>query len=186
MSDNEIIRLYFERDERAIEATADMYGNYCEAIARDILGDVEDAKECVNDVYHRIWNAIPPSKPESLKFFAGKIARNIAFNMHKKASAAKRGGGQIEAVLDELEDCVSGGSDPAAELDKKELVKTINSFLETLADDKCAIFVSRYWYAKSVKDIAYDYDMSVTNVSVTLNRLRKSLRVYLIERGFEV
>lgn len=186
VSDNDIIRLYFDRDERAIEATATAYGSYCETIAYNILENSEDSKECVNDAYLKTWDAIPPAKPESLRHFIGKITRNVAFDIYKRLHTQKRGGGQVAAALDELAECVSGGREPEAEYSKKELKQTINSFLDTLPDDKCAIFVSRYWYVKSVKDIAAEYDMSVTSVSVTLNRLRKRLREYLLERGFDV
>ena len=108
MDDAKIVQLYFDRDEQAIPATADKYGNYCTSIAKNILGNHEDAEECVNDTYLNTWNAIPPHRPKMLSTFLGKIVRNLAFNRYKHNTADKRGGGEITSVLDELANCVSG------------------------------------------------------------------------------
>ena len=186
MEDKEIIHLYFARNEKAINATSEKYGSYCHTIARNILNNWEDAEDCVNDTYLKTWEAIPPNRPLVLRTFLGKITRNIAFDLYKKMTAEKRGNGQIAIVLDELAECVSGGNEPEKEFDKKELLNAINSFMESLPKEKCALFVRRYWYAESVSDIAKRYGMSQTNVSVSLNRLRKKLHDYLIERGFEL
>ena len=99
MDDEEIIRLYWDRNEQAIPATADKYGNYCTSIAKNILGNCEDAEECVNDTYLHAWNAIPPHRPNRLSAFLGKIVRNISFNRYKRNRADKRGGGQTAMVF---------------------------------------------------------------------------------------
>ena len=186
MEDNDIIQLYFDRDEKAIAETSGKYGSYCSSIARNILKNREDADECVNDTYLRAWNVIPPNRPVMFRAFLGKITRNISFNLYKKMNADKRGNGQIAVVLEELAECVSGGTEPYQELDKSELMKAINAFLESLPQEKRIMFVCRYWYSDSVADIAKRCDMSENSVSVNLNRLRKRLRSYLLERGFEL
>lgn len=186
MKDNAIIELFFARDERAIKITAEKYGNYCNAIAGNILNNREDAEECVNDTYLRAWNSIPPHRPLVLKTYLGKLTRNLAFDLYKKRTAEKRGGGEISAVLDELAECIAGENDPAKEFDKVELQETINIFLGTLSKEKCAVFVRRYWYVESIPEIAERYDMTENHVSVILTRLRKQLRSYLAERGFEL
>lgn len=185
MDDAKIVQLYFDRDEQAIPATADKYGNYCTSIAKNILGNYEDAEECVNDTYLNTWNAIPPHRPKMLSTFLGKIVRNLAFNRYKLNTADKRGGGEIIAVLDELAGCVSGNDDVEQAYDYKELVAAINDFLGTLPAEKRNIFVCRYWYTDSISDIAARYNMTYSAVSMTLNRLRIKLHNYLIERGYE-
>lgn len=186
MDDKEILELYFARNEAAVKVTSEKYGKYCYIIAMNILGNKEDAEECVNDTYIKAWNSIPPNRPEILKTFLGKITRNLAFDLYKKMNAKKRGNGQISAIFDELAECVSGGGEPDNELYKKELINAINSFLGTLSEEKCSLFVRRYWYAESISDIAKRYGMSENNVSVNLNRIRKKLHDYLIERRFEL
>ena len=111
MDDRTIIRLYWNRDEQAIPATAEKYGRYCASIAGNILGSKEDAEECVNDVYLHVWNSIPPHRPEVLSAFLGKITRNLALNLYKHNTADKRGGGELPAVLDGLAELVSGDED---------------------------------------------------------------------------
>ena len=186
MDDAKIVQMYFDRDEQAIPATADKYGSYCTSIANNILGNHEDAEECVNDAYLNTWNAIPPHRPKMLSTFLGKIVRNLAFNRYKHNSADKRGGGEMAAVLDELAGCVSGNEDVGQAYEYKELVAAINNFLGTLSTHKRNIFVCRYWYADSISDIAARYNMTYAAVSMELNRLRTKLHNYLIERGYEL
>ena len=186
MDDAKIVQLYFDRDEQAIPATADKYGNYCTSIAENILGNHEDAEECVNDTYLNTWNAIPPHRPQMLSTFLGKIVRNLAFNRYKHNTADKRGGGELSAVLDELVGCVSGNEDVEQAYEYKELVAAINDFLSALPAEKRNIFVCRYWYTDSISDIAARYDMTYATVSMMLNRLRTKLHNYLIERGYRL
>ena len=80
MCDEEIIALYFDRNERAIQASMDTYGNYCTRIARNILNDHADAEEIVADTWLHAWNAIPPSRPQYLHLFLGRITRNLSIS----------------------------------------------------------------------------------------------------------
>ena len=186
MDDRKIIQLYWDRNEQAIAATADKYGDYCASIAKNILGNIEDAEECVNDTYLKTWNSIPPHRPELLSAFLGKITRNLSFNRYKHNTAEKRGGGELSVVLDELSELVSGREDVEHALNTKEITEAINAFLETLSHEKRSIFVSRYWYTYSVSEIAAEYGMKEGAVSMTLNRVRKKLHGYLSERGFDL
>ena len=185
MDDAKIVQMYFDRDEQAIPATADKYGNYCTSIAKNILGNHEDAEECVNDTYLNTWNSIPPHRPNMLSAFLGKIVRNLAFNRYKHNTADKRGGGEIALVLDELADCVSGEDNVERSCEMRELIAAINDFLVTLPKEKRNIFVCRYWYTDSISHIADRYGMSDAAVSMMLNRLRAKLHNYFLERGSE-
>lgn len=186
MDDEQIIQLYWERNEKAITATADKYGSYCTSIAKNILNNKEDAEECVNDTYINAWNSMPPYRPSILSTFLGKITRNLSFNRYKYNTANKRGGGEVALVLDEIAELVSGTDSIEQEIHHKELLTAINTFLDRLPSDKRNIFVCRYWYFDSVSDIASRFGITENNVSVTLNRLRLKLHNYLLERGFEL
>ncbi|MBO5736506.1 MAG: sigma-70 family RNA polymerase sigma factor [Clostridia bacterium] len=186
MEDAKIVQLYLDRDEQAIPETANKYGNYCTSIAKNILGNREDAEECVNHTYLNTWNTIPPHKPKMLSTFLGKIVRNLAFNRYKYNTAEKRGGGETAVILDELSECVSGREDVEKAYEQKELAAVINDFLGTLPTEKRNIFVRRYWYAEDISDLATRFGMSYPAISMTLKRLRGKLREYLIERGYEV
>lgn len=186
MDDKSIVQMYWERDEKAIQATAEKYGAYCLSIAGNIVGNREDAEECVSDAYLCTWNSIPSNRPKMLSTYLGKIVRNLSFNRYKKNRMKKRGAGQTAAILDELAEVLSDPNAPEDECDLKLLTEAINSFLAALPAEKRAIFVSRYWYADSVKDIAGRFGLTENKVSVSLNRLRTQLRKYLIESGFEL
>ena len=186
MEDKKIVELYWQRDEAAIAETSAKYGNYCMSIAVNILGQPEDARECVNDTYMSAWNTMPPNRPNALKTFLGKITRNISFNRYKRDRAEKRGSGETAAVLHELEECVSGKASVETELNRREMAMAIDEFLDALSVKKRDIFVLRYWYGESVSKIAKRFNMKEGAVSMTLNRLRAELRSFLSERGFEI
>lgn len=186
MKDDEIIRLYWDREEQAIRATAEKYGHYCKAIAKNILDSEEDAEECVNDTYLNAWNAMPTHWPERLAAFLGKITRNLSFNRYQRSRAEKRGGGEIALILEELGDCVSGADTVEQAVDRKELERAVNAFVRGLSPKKRNLFVRRYWYADPVAKIAADSGMLPATVSKALERTRKQLKSYLEERGFEL
>ena len=186
MEDKDIIQLFFDRNEQAIEETSMKHGNYCNSIAMNILKNRADAEECVADTYQKCWNSIPPNRPSVLRIFLGKITRNLSFNMYKRMNADKRGSGQLALILDELAEVISDENSVDNNIENKELLKEINIFLNGLSRQKRIMFVRRYWYSDSVTDIAKRLGISENNVSVNLNRIRKRLRRYLYERGFEV
>lgn len=186
MEDSRIVELYWKRDADAIPATSEKYGGYCASIARNILGNEEDAEECVNDTWLGAWNSMPSHQPSVLSAFLGKITRNLSFNRRQRDRAEKRGGGELPLVLDELSECVSGNDSVEGELDRKELLSVINAFLNGLAPEKRAVFVCRYWYADSVGSIAARMGMTESHVSMTLTRLRRKLREHLTKGGFEL
>lgn len=186
MDDHSIVQLYWDRDDRAITATSQKYGKYCTSIAKNILGNSEDAEECVNDTYLNAWNAMPTHWPEQLATFLGKITRNLSFNRYKHNHAEKRGSGEVAVILDELMDCVSDTDTIEQEIDRKESLEAVNGFIQQLPKDRRTIFVRRYWYADAVAKIAQDRGMRQGTVSKILERTRKRLRVYLSERGFEL
>ncbi len=186
MEDYKIVQLYWARDPDAITQTAKKYGHYCMAIAKNILVNHADAEECVNDTYMSAWNSMPDHRPAVLSAYLGKITRNLSFNRYKLEHAIKRGGSEIPSVLEELSECISGTKNVENELEYKELVKAINTFLATLSSEKRSIFVCRYWYSDSIRSIAKQHNMKESTVSMTLKRLRIKLQKYLLERGFEL
>ena len=186
MDDSKIVQLYWDRDEQAIPATSDKYGTYCISIAQNILGNQEDAEGCVNDTYMSAWNSMPPHRPKILSVFLGKITRNLSLNRYKQNTAGKRGGREVPVVLDEIAELVSDTGSVEQEVDRKELVKAIDAFLDRLPTDKRSIFICRYWYFDSVSKIAARFGMTENHVSVTLNRLRVKLHNDLLERGFDL
>ena len=167
MDDTTIVQLYWDRDERAIPATSGKYGNYCNSIAWNILGNREDAEECVNDTYLCAWTSMPPHRPRVLSAFLGKLTRNLSLNRYKHHTAEKRGGGEAPAVLDEIAELVSDTDNVERAVDRRELVRAIDTFLERLPADKRRIFVCRYWYFDPVSKIASRFGMTENHVSVT-------------------
>ena len=186
MEDFEIVELYWDRDENAITQTDRKYGKYCRKIAFSIVNDREDMEECVNDTYLQTWNSLPPQRPEKLSAYLGKICRNISINLYEKLTAEKRGGNETDACLDEISELVGGSSEVEEQLDLTVLTDLINKFLKRCEKQARTVFVQRYWYMMSVKEIASENRMSDSNVKMTLLRTREKLKLYLEEEGYSI
>lgn len=178
MEDESILELLWQRSEQAIGALAQRFGQRLYGIAMNLLGDRQDAEECVSDTYLAIWNAIPPKRPEPLAPYVWRTGRNIALNRLRSNTAQKRSG--YELSLDELAGCIPA---PCQE-NSRALGQAMDAWLDTIDKKNRIIFLRRYWFGESVKDIAAELSMKENAVSVRLSRLRDSLHNYLTKEGF--
>lgn len=184
MDDQKIIELFFDRSELAIQALAAKYEKLLHKISFHILQNNEDVAECLNDTYLGVWNVIPPERPNPLSAFVCKITRNISLKKYRANTAAKRDA-SMDLSMEELEPCIPTPS-AEEEWNAQELGRTINRFLHTLELENRVLFVRRYWFADSVKDIAEELRISENLASVRLKRIRKQLKKYLEEEGYTV
>jgi len=180
MEDERIVALYWKRDENAIRETEIKYGKYCYTIAYHVLHSHEDSEECVNDTWRGAWNAMPPEKPTKLSGFLARITRNIAIDRYRYDRAQKRGA-EVESTIGEYWECVPNGETSVN--DELALKQAINDFLASLDTRTRIIFMRRYWYSMSVKDIADGMCLSETHVSVILHRTRSKFKEYLTKEG---
>jgi len=172
MNDAEIIELLWKRDETAIAELEQNFGRYCYSISYHIVKNHEDAQECLNDTWLQTWNSIPDKRPPVLRTFVAKIARNLSLNcvIHKKAS--KRGGGVVQEVYDEMEYMLGGEDEITRMIDRQSFVQRLNGFLGTLESLERSIFVLRFWYFKTPKEIARKFGLKEKTVYNTLYQLR--------------
>ena len=183
MEDDQIVALYWKRDEKAIVETRAKYSSYCRSIAYNILDCMEDAQECENDTYLAAWNAIPPHRPMFLRTFLGKLARRISLDRWKANTAQKRGGHTVTLSLDELEGCIPENLDIDTRIEQNVLASTISSFLRVLPRHERQVFLRRYWYLDSVTDIAGQFGFTQSKVKMMLLRTRQKLRQHLGMEG---
>ena len=185
MEDGEIIDLFYERSEQAIDELNRKYGAAVRKTAANILQNAQDAEECANDTYLGVWNTIPPQRPRLLGSYVCRIARNLAVSKLRRERAVKRDG-SLDLVLEELEDFLPAGEDVGEALEYQELVEAINRFLAALPYDDRFLFVRRYWYADSVQAIAAETHCRESRVSLRLFRLREKLKKTLQKEGLLV
>lgn len=183
MKDEQILDLYFARSEEAIAATREKYGSYCHTIACNILQSAEDAEECVSDAFLAAWNAIPPQKPNNLAAFLGKITRNKALSRYRQESAQRRGAGQTELALSELEECISSRGQVEEIIDQMAVTDAIHRFLKPQPTLKRQIFLQRYFYLCSVREIAAFHGITESKTNAILHRMRKQLKAQLEKEG---
>ncbi len=187
IEDEKIVELFWQRSEEAISIVRVKYARYCYAIAFRILHSSENAEECVNDTLLRVWDAIPPARPNMLSIFLGKITRNLSLNYLEKNNAQKRGGGIAEHLLSELEECIpSSNNSPEDLFDEQYALDVINRFLQETSTSKRKVFVRRYWYGSSIKEIGKDIGFSESKVSTILFRMRKNLKSVLEKEGISL
>lgn len=183
MTDREIISLFEKRNEKAIAEVTRKYGDYCYSVALRILGSPLDAEECVNDTWLAAWNKIPPEDPEDLSAYLARITHHTAVAKLRRMNAEKRGGGEIDLVFEELDECLSDRADAESPLLVKELAAAVNRFYTTLPKKTRDIFIARYYSARPFDEIADAYGTSEANVRLILSRVRKKLRAYLEKEG---
>ena len=186
MDDQGIIELYWARDEQAIGETEKKYGSYCRSIAQNILRNRSDTEECINDTWLQTWNSLPPQRPKILPVYLGTITRNLSLNRCRNAAAQKRGPGKLVLAYEELEETIPDGSTVEQQVAARELGWAIDRFLRTLPQKDCCMFLRRYWYMDTTRQIAQRYRMTEGGVKVSLHRTRKKLKHYLEQEGYDL
>ena len=183
MEDIEIVEMYWDRNKQAISETAAKYGPMCFKISMNILENREDAEENVNDTYMTAWNVIPPERPSLLGAFVAKIVRNLSLKRLEFNTAQKR---MPEAVVafEELSEYLSGDKGIEQTFDSMELAESISQFLKEQSYEARLIFLRKYWFMDSNKEIAERYKVSVGSINASLFRTRKKLKKHLQEEGF--
>lgn len=184
MQDSQIVALYWNRDEAAIDQTEKKYGQYLTTIANNILSDREDSMESVNDTYLAAWDSMPPHKPQVLSTYLGKLTRRISIDLLRRKTSQKRGGSEYTLSLQELEECISGGNTTEQALDVQLLSQAIETYLRSVSQEARNVFLCRYYYLDPVKKIAAYCRISESKAKILLYRTRQGLLEHLRKEGF--
>ena len=182
MEDEKIIDLFFARSEQGIRELDNQYGAICRSLSYNIVNNRQDAEECVNDAYLGVWNTVPPARPSPLLAYLCRIVRNLSLKAYWKKNAAKRSS-VYTIAMEEIEACVADRKTVEDEIEARELVRIMEEFLDTLTLENRVIFMRRYWFSDSCRDIAGLMGLTEKNISVRLTRIRQKMRQYLMERG---
>ncbi len=186
MNDREIIDLYLARNENAIAITKEQYGKRIRQLLFGIINDYDSVEDCENDCYYRVWKSIPPNTPYSYFFsYITTIARNIALNFIRDKKHHEKGM-LIEELNNELENTISGSNHINEIIDANTLREILNSYVASLPESKRNIFIRRYWYMDSVKEIAHGYDIPAGTVKSVLHRCRNELKEILLKEGYNI
>ena len=183
MRDETIVALYWERDEEAIHQTERKYGAYLAKVSYNILADLEDSKECVNDTYLAAWNSMPPHKPSVLITYLAKITRQLSVDTFRKKNALKRYASEYALSLDELGDSFPDSTTPEQALDAKLLDEAVISFVRALPETSQNVFVGRYFFFDSLKDLAAYSGMKESRVTSLLYRTIHQPTAHLFTQG---
>ena len=177
MDDSRIVDLYWARNENAITESDKKYGRMLQSLSYSLLSSREDAEECVNDTYLDAWGAMPDARPEFLGAFLSKITRRISVDRFRAKHREKRGG--IDNMLSELSECIPAGDDLGREEDGERIRTVLNGFLYSQTKEKRVMFILRYFYSKSISEIADRMDIGESKIKTTLHRLRAELKKIL-------
>ena len=186
MDDSKILDLYFQRQEIAIAETKQKYGRRLYRSSMNILQNPQDAEECVNDTLLKAWEVIPPIRPTMFGAFLAKISRNLSINKWKAKSAQRRGGGEADLLLSELEDCIPSPTVLEEEYEASLVTQSIDDFLHSVKQEARVAFVLRYFHGESINSICEHFNISESKVKSMLFRTRKKLSEHLEKEGVMV
>ena len=186
MSDEQIVELYWQRNEQSIKETDIKYKNFLLSVAINIVHDMCDSEECLNDTYIGAWNAIPPAKPVMLQAFLGAIMRRTAIDRFRANNRQKRVTSEFMLSLSELEDFIADDSDMNAEIEAKELGKIISNYVRSLPNRQMYIFVSRYYIADPISTISEELGCSVSTVKREIKAIKNGLKKQLESEGYRL
>ena len=184
MSDEKIVDLYWQRDEQAIKETDIKYKKFLLSVAMNIVHDMCDSEECLNDTYIGAWNAIPPARPILLQSFLSTVMRRTAINRFHANNRQKRIASEFTVSLSEIEDFIADDGDMTAEIETKELAKSISNFVRSLPDRQMFIFVSRYYIADPISTISKELGCSVSTVKREIEAIKIGLKKHLESEGY--
>ena len=186
MTDNELVQAYLAGDESAVTATKEKYRHYLYKISFQILGDNEDVEECMNDVYLAAWKSIPQDKPEMLLPYLRKITRRISIDKLRMRSSKKRIPSEYLTSIEELNDTIPSDHTPESEVEAEALNEAIRRFAATLSAEERRLFIGRYYFFDPLKEVAQYCGISESKAKSSLFRLRKRLKEFLKEEGFDI
>lgn len=186
VSDEYIIELFWQRDQSAINKTDRKYGRYLYTVAYNLLHDPLDCEECKNSTYLGAWNAIPPDRPDVFKAYLTKIMRRISINRFKEKTRQKRVPSELTESLSELGLDPVDRSTPEEELEAIELGRVISRYLRGLDDRGRCVFISRYYFADPIKQIAKNFGVTESAIYKELTAIRDGLKEHLEKEGFEL
>ncbi len=186
MNDEQIVQLYWDRDEGAIRETEAKYDRYLNKIACNILNDAEDSRESVNDTYLAAWNSMPPHRPSVLSAYLAKLTRRISIDLFRYRTRDKRMASEYAVSLSELGDCVSGGNTTEEAVNVKLLADAIGIYLRLQSKEARTAFIGRYYFLDPIREVADYCGISESKAKTLLHRTRQGLKEYLIKEGFPV
>ncbi len=186
MNDEQIVSLYWDRDESAIRETEAKYDHYLHKIAYNILNDQEDSRESVNDTYLAAWNSMPPHRPSVLSAYLAKLTRRISIDCFRYRTRDKRLASEYAISLSELGECVSGGNTTEEAVNVKLLADAIGIYLRLQSKEARTAFIGRYYFLDPIKEVADYCGISESKAKTLLHRTRQGLKEYLVKEGFSV
>ena len=186
LDDSRIVELYFLRSEEAIKQTDKKYGSYLLAVAYNILHNRQDGEECLNDTYIGAWNSIPPTRPKILRVFLTAIMRKTALECYRMKNRKKRIPSDMICSLSELDDVITNENDPQEAYNIKELGECINAYVHSLSERRMYVFVARYYFFRSLEDIAEALSVSKSTVSKEIAAIKVGLRQKLESEGYVI
>ena len=184
MKDEQIVELYWRRDEQAIKETDIKYRHFLLSVAYNIVHDTCDSEECLNDTYMGAWQSIPPARPTVLQAFLATIMRRKAIDCYKTRKRGKRVASELTVSLSEVEDFIADDEDVYSEANAKELGRVISEFVRLLPERRMYIFMSRYYVARPIKEIAILLKCSESTVHKEIVAIKRELKETLEKEGY--
>lgn len=185
MEEQELLNHLNEDASLGMELVIRQYGSAIKTICRSILSGYsnEDIEETVSDTFVGLWQSkdkIRLIEGRGLREYLYGIARRTALN--RRRSLAKK---QPTQDIDTAGELVSGEN-----VEEQIVCRSEYAVLYQLIDSRKSpdreIFIYRYFYQHSIKEIADKLTLKAKTVENKLTRGRNRLKQQLIRCGVDV
>lgn len=183
MDEDAIIEGMARGDQRAFRELVDRFKKKVYYLALDMAGNPVDAEDISQEVFLKVYRSFGTfRKGAKLGSWLYRITYNASIDHLRRKGAAP------EAMADEIiESSADSGaglprhspSDPAADMESRQLQDRIARALEKVSPQEKAVFVLRHYNELALKDIAESLDLSIGSVKSYLFRAVRKLRLEL-------
>ena len=170
------------REEKQLEALLERYERPLVSYAHRILGDLESARDVVQETFLKWIEARPPypmgdqcgsERGNRLEAWLFTVCRNRAIDLQRRQSRiVPLKFGDEEAGWD-VETQESG---PDAEAERRELEEELSHFMDQLPANQREVVHLKFQMDRSYKEISELTGLSVGNVGFLLHRALRTLR----------
>lgn len=182
MREERLLSLLRSDPEQGLHILMEQYGGAVCTICQNFLYDCSenDVEEAVADTFINFWKHQEKYRPDakhSLKSYLYAIARNAARD--KRRRMKKKDIFSMEELSLDLPDTIS----LEADFVQKQNEEILHRILQNMSEPERSIFIYRYFYGFSIREIAKKMQLKEKKVENVLYRGKEKLRTELLKGG---
>ncbi|MCH1624658.1 sigma-70 family RNA polymerase sigma factor [Fredinandcohnia quinoae] len=167
-------------DEHAFRLLVERYKNSIFKVIYPILKNEKDAEDAAQEVFLKIYYALPEYNSQGLKTWMTRIAVNHAIDMKRKKQRQK----EITIEPEEFSQLSQSDENVVVPLLRKEQRELVRNRLDEMPPNYREVIYAYYITEKSYKQIADEQRVEVKTVETKLYRARSWMKKHWKEDDF--